>query len=160
MQNEKKRPASMTAISVEMGAWMLTSFIVFFLFMYGIGLAYRTEYCAFNMVIQMVWVYFAIRKYYLKHPENVLDYGSGILQGIEVSAIGIVGYTVFMMFFLWSNPIFFETIRKNTPLGDQLNPFMASLLILVLGIVIGLIWSYIVTRFLGAISKKEERYVE
>jgi hypothetical protein len=160
MQLAREKPSPILAISIEMGIWMLVGFISFFLLMYSMGFAYRTQYCIFNMVIQMFFIFLAIRKYYLKQPEFINNYVMGLVQGMGASVIGITGYTLFMTIFLWMNPVFFNTVRKNTAFGDQLSPFMASLLILVLGVAVGLIWSYIVTRFLGYMSKKENRYVE
>lgn len=145
----------MHAISIKMGLWMLAGFISFFLLMYTIGLGYRTELHLFNGVIQLFCLYWAIRYYYVRNPEDLDRYMAGVAQGMAASIIGIGGFTVFMTIFIALNPEFLETLRQNSQMGEYLTPFTASLFILVEGLMISLIGSYILTRILLDVTFKK-----
>jgi hypothetical protein len=136
----------MYAISIRMGLWMLLGSIAFFLLMYTIGLGYRNELHAFSAVIQLVFLYLAIQAYYRLHPDNIGNYMQGVLQGMGASIIGVGGFALFMTTFLLMEPTLMDTIRENSHLGKYLNPFTASLAILSIGLVVGLVGSYILTR--------------
>jgi len=145
----------MHAISIKMGLWMLAGFIAFFLLMYTVGLGYRPELHLFNGVIQLFWLYWAIRSYYAHNPEYLDRYIAGVAQGMRASVIGIGGFTVFMTIFIAMNPGFLETLRQNSKMGEYLTPFTASLFILVEGLMISLIGSYILTRILLDVTFKK-----
>lgn len=145
----------MHAISIKMGLWMLAGFISFFLLMFATGLGYRPELHLFNGVIQLFCLYWAIRAYYVQNPENMVRYMAGVVQGVRASVIGIGGFTVFMTIFIAVNPEFLETLRQNSHIGEYLTPFTASLFILVEGLMISLIGSYILTRILLDVTFKK-----
>lgn len=145
----------MHAISIKMGLWMLAGLISFFLLMFAIGLGYRTEVHLFNGVIQLFILYWAIRAYYVRNPENRVRYMAGVAQGMRASAIGIGGFTIFMTIFIAMNPQFLDTLRQNSQMGEYLTPFTASLFILVEGLMVSLIGSYILTRILLDVTFKK-----
>lgn len=145
----------MHTISIKTGLWMLAGFISFFLLMYSIGLGYRTELHLFNGAIQLFCMYWAIRLYYIQNPENTVRYIAGVIQGLRASVIGIAGFTVFMTIFIAMHPEFLETLRQNSNMGEYLTPFTASLFILVEGLMVSLIGSYLLTRFLLDVTFKK-----
>jgi hypothetical protein len=133
---------------------MLAGFISFFLLMYAVGLGYRSELRYVNVVIQLFFLYQSIRAYYVIHPELRGRYMSGVMQGMRTSLIGIAGFALFMTVFLTLNPTLLETIREHSDMGEYLGPITASLFILVEGVVISLIGSYILTRILLDVTFK------
>jgi hypothetical protein len=133
-------------ISIKMGLWMLAGFISFFLLMYTMGLGYRTELRLANVAIQLFCIYKAIRGYYAIYPRTEHNYLLGVAQGMWASAVGAGGFAVFMTVFLYLNPVFMDTIAKNSMVGGSLNPFTVSLYIVVEGLVVSLIGSYLLTR--------------
>ena len=133
-------------ISIKMGLYMLAGFISFFLLMYVMGLGYRTELRLVNVGIQIFCIYRAIRGYYAIYPRTKHNYLLGVAQGMWASAIGVGGFAVFMTVFLALNPIFMDTIVKNSLVGAHLNPFTTSLYIVAEGLIVSLIGSYIFTR--------------
>lgn len=145
----------MHVISIKMGLWMLAGFISFFLLMFAVGMGYRTELHLFNGVIQLFCLYWAIRAYYTQNPENRVRYMAGVAQGMWASAIGIGGFTIFMTIFIAMNPEFLDTLRQNSQMGEYLTPFTASLFILVEGLMVSLIGSYILTRILLDVTFKK-----
>ena len=136
----------MRHISIKMGLYMLAGFIAFFLLMYGLGFGYHSELRAFNAVIQILFLYRAIRAYYALDPRNTHNSLLGVAQGMWVSAIGVGGFAIFMTIFLSLNPIFMKAIAENSAVGAHLNPFTASISILTEGLIVSLIGSYIFTR--------------
>lgn len=139
----------MYAISIRMGLWMLLGSIAFFLLMYTIGLGYRNDVHVFSAVLQLVFLHFAIQAYYRLYPENIGNYIDGVLQGLGASIVGVGGFALFMTAFLLMEPALMKTIQEKAHLGKYLNPFTDSLLILSIGLVIGLIGSYILTRMVN-----------
>ena len=136
----------MQHVSIKIGLWMLAGFIAYFLLMYVMGLGYRTELRIANVGIQLFCIYRAIRGYYAIYPRTQHNYLLGVAEGMWTSAIGVGGFAVFMTVFLALNPIFMETIAKNSMVGAHLNPFTASLFIITEGLMVGLIGSYLFTR--------------
>jgi hypothetical protein len=142
-------------ISIRMGLFMLLSFIAFFLLMYTWGLGYRSELRLFNVVIQLFFMYLSINAYYKIDPKHKENYLLGVAQGIRTSAIGILGFIVFMIGFMLKETKFMETIRQNSSMGEYLNPFTANLYLLCEGMIVGLIGSYIMTRIWGVDMNKD-----
>jgi len=136
----------MAAISIRMGLWMLLGSIAFFLLMYSIGLGYRNEVHVFSVLLQLLFLYQAIQAYYRLHPDNIGNYMDGVLQGFGTSIVGVGGFALFMTAFLLMNPTLMDTIREQAYLGKYLNPFTDSLVILTIGLVVGIVGSYILTR--------------
>lgn len=133
---------------------MFTGFVIFFLSMFGLGFGYRGELSFFNIAIQLMCLYGGIKTYYRLHPKDIDNYMLGVSLGLEATAIGVVGFTIFFMIFLHFNPTFMDAIRQNSNLGTYLNPFTGSLFILTEGLVVGLIGSYILTRYFGYTVKE------
>ena len=136
----------MAAISIRMGLWMLLGSIAFFLLMYSIGMGYRNEVHVFSVLLQLLFLYQAIQAYYRLHPDNIGNYMDGVLQGIGTSIVGVGGFALFMTAFLLMNPTLMDTVREQSYLGKYLNPFTDSLAILTIGLVVGIVGSYILTR--------------
>jgi hypothetical protein len=136
----------MYTISIKMGLWMLAGFISFFILMYVLGFGQHIELHIFYLIIQIFCMYRAIRAYYALHPKSTHNNLLGVAQGMITSAIGIIGFALFMTIFLLFSPTLVKTMRIDSILGLGLNPYTASLIILTEGLMISLIGSYISTR--------------
>ena len=134
---------------------MFASLVGFFLLMFCLGLGFHSELRFFNAFILLFFMYRDIRAWYLSHPESIDNYLSGVTQGMGAAVIGVVGFTVFMILFLWMNPVFMDTLRQNSQVGEYLGPFTASIIILIEGVATSLIGSYILTRILIMNIKKQ-----
>lgn len=145
----------MNKISIRTGLAMLFVQVAFFLAMYAIGLGYHSELRVVNAGIVLLFMYRDIQAFFLKNPESMGNYMSGVTQGMGAAVIGVGGFTIFMTLFLWMNPVFLDTLRKTSSVGEYLGPFTASIIIFVEGIVVALIGSYILTRVLIMDIKKE-----
>lgn len=145
----------MGKISIKYGLVMLVGFISFFLLMYVLGFGHRTEFRIFNGVIHLFCIHQAILAYYKTFPENIGNYMKGVAQGMGASAVAVVGYILFLMFFLLGEKDLMTTIRQNSNIPSYLNFFTICLYILVEGIVVSLIGSYILMRIVDNNIKKE-----
>ncbi len=125
---------------------MLMGFTVFFLLMHLVGLSKNTNLRIFNGLIHISIIYLAIREYRKQFPESVSNYISGVAVGMWTSAIGVVGFAIFMALFFVLNPEFLNTVEGNIPIEQYLNPITGTLFILAEGVAISLIGSYLVTR--------------
>ncbi|PHN07256.1 DUF4199 domain-containing protein [Flavilitoribacter nigricans] len=136
----------MKKLAFRFGLWMLAGFVAFFLLMHLFGLSNNYNLRVLNGVIHLGVIYFAIKAFRSKYPDTVSNYVSGTAMGMYVSVVGVLGFTIFMILFLSFNPGFLQELREAMPMGDYLTPITASLFILMEGIVISLIGSYILTR--------------
>ena len=100
----------------------------------------------------------AIREYRKAHPEGLSNYLSGVAMGMYSSLIGVVGFVIFMVLYLSGDSELMAHIQANTPVGDYLNPITASLFILVEGVAVSLIGSYIVTRIVDMNMASDEAW--
>lgn len=146
----------MRNISIKYGLLMLVGLITFYLLMYVMGLAHRSEFRMLNGFIHLFFVYKAIQTYYKLYPENIGNYMMGVTQGMGASIIGVGGYTAFVTIFLAIDPTLMNLIRQNSNMAAYLNPYSVSLYILVEGLVVSLIGAYILTRVVDIQVKKEE----
>ncbi|MCB0633282.1 MAG: DUF4199 domain-containing protein [Saprospiraceae bacterium] len=136
----------MKKLAFRFGLWMLLGFIVFFLFMHLLGLSDNYNLRVLNGVIHLGIIYLTIKAFRSKYPDTVSNYVSGTAMGIYVSLVGVLGFTIFMILFLSFSPDFLNELRKAMPMGDYITPITASIFILVEGLAISLIGSYILTR--------------
>lgn len=136
----------MKKLALRFGLWMLLGFIVFFLLMHLLGLSQNYNLRVLNGLIHLSIIYLTIKAFRSKYPDTVSNYVSGTAMGMFVSLVGVLGFTIFMILFLSISPAFLHELRETMPMGDYLTPITASIFILVEGLAISLIGSYILTR--------------
>jgi hypothetical protein len=136
----------MKKLAFRFGLWMLLGFIVFFLFMHLLGLSDNYNLRVLNGVIHLGVIYVTIRAFRSKYPNTVSNHVSGTAMGMFVSLVGVLGFTIFMILFLSLSPDFLNELRETMPMGDYITPITASVFILVEGLAISLIGSYVLTR--------------
>ncbi|HMQ63354.1 MAG TPA: DUF4199 domain-containing protein [Flavilitoribacter sp.] len=136
----------MKKIAIKYGLWMFAGFVAFFLTMHLLGLSHRYFFRIFNGVFHIAAIYYAIREYRKQNEDSINNYVSGVAMGVYTSAVGVLGFTIFMLLYLAFDTGFMEHLRAAMPIGEYLNPITASLFILTEGIVVSLIGSYLVTR--------------
>jgi hypothetical protein len=137
----------MYTISIKMGLWMLAGYISFFSLMCVMGLGHHRELRVFYVFIQLFCIYRAIRACYAIHPRSTHNNLWGVAQGMLTSAVGVLGFILFLIIFLSLSPTLVSEMRSNYGIGQALDPYTASFFILAEGLIVGLIGSYILTRF-------------
>ena len=138
----------MKKIAIKYGLLMLAGFTAFFLIMHLLGHSQNYNLRIFNGIIHIGLIALAIREYRKAEPESLSNYLSGVAMGIYASLIGVVGFTIFMVLYLSADPVLMAAIQASIPIGEYFNPITASLFILVEGVAVSLIGSYIVTRII------------
>ena len=70
------------------------------------------------------------------------------------SLVGVIPFTIFMAILLAYNPAFLANIQSQSPIGEYFTPVTASLFILVEGVAISLILSYLMVRLLEILRER------
>ena len=72
---------------------------------------------------------------------------SGVTTGVLTSMAGVLPFTVFILVFLYKSPDLMEALTmKADSLGPYMNPWTAALVVLIEGIAVSLVGSYIIMR--------------
>jgi len=137
----------MKIIAIKNGIFMFLCFAGLFLFMHEIIGTQNYHLRVLNGIFHLGFMYLAIVQYRRRHPESTANHISGVAMGMFTSIIGIIPFVLFIMFYLMSDEAFMQHIQQSVGIGKYFTPFTTSLLILVEGVVISLVGSYVVTRF-------------
>lgn len=140
--NNKERIAEIYGTFITLGL------IVYFLLMYIAGLAHVTELRFFNLLIQTVGIYYAIQQYKKTHHGHI-NYFRSMVTGVASSFIASSTFTLFVFIFLKLNTPFMEALKIQAPLGEYLDPYIASFSIWFEGIFSGFTGTFILVNFLG-----------
>lgn len=136
----------MKKLAIRFGLWMFAGFVTFFLVIHVLSLSNNYNLRVLNGIIHLGIIYLSIKAFRSKYPDTVSNYVSGTAMGIYASAIGVLGFAIFMILFLYFDSGFLQELREAMPMGDYLTPITASLFILMESIAVSLIGSYILTR--------------
>lgn len=145
----------MRNIAFKYGLMMLVGFVALFLIMHEVGQAQNYNLRVLNGAIHLGLLVAAIREYRAKFPESYANYVSGVAVGMWSSVVGALSFAIFLFFYLIADEAFMAYIQNAVPIGQYLNPFTTSLFIVVEGIAVGLIGSYIATRVIDMIYAPE-----
>jgi len=142
----------MKAIAIRNGIYMALGFTLYFLIMMALDLGHNYYFRVFNGVIHVAFIAIAIKQYKVGYPEE-FNYLSGVAMGITSSLVGIVPFSIFMLIFLASSPEFMHSLAESSELiGQYLTPFTASLIVLLEGMGISFLASYIIMRLVDSYS--------
>jgi len=129
---------------------MAAGFILYFLIMQSLGFGGNYYFRIFNAVIHLTLITWAIKAFKDEYPDK-FNYLSGVSAGILTSLIGVVPFALFMLIFLYITPDFMEGIRSEAEnIGSYLTPFTASLIVLLEGIAVSVLASYVIMRIVDA----------
>ncbi len=144
----------MTKIAVKFGLIFFAALLVYFLLMRSLDLSDNFDFRVFNGLFQSVIIYLALRTYSRKFPQD-WNYLTGVITGVLTSLIGVLPFAIFQILHLNMNVGFMNHLKENVPyIGQYLNPFYASLIVLVEGMAVGMVLSYICMRIVDAMMKK------
>ncbi len=144
----------MTKIAVKFGLIFFAALLVYFLLMRSLDLSDNFDFRVFNGLFQSVIIYLALRTYSRKFPQD-WNYLTGVITGVLTSLVGVLPFAIFQILHLNINVGFMNHLKENVPyIGQYLNPFYASLIVLVEGMAVGMVLSYICMRIVDAMMKK------
>jgi hypothetical protein len=138
----------MKRIAIKYGISMFIGFVALFLIMHEVAQVRNFNLRILNGFIHFGLIYMAISAYRNEVLEQSGTVVSGVAAGMYTSIVGVLPFTLFMMFYLIADEPFMNYIQASIPIGEYFNPLTASLFILVEGIAISLIGSYIADRLI------------
>lgn len=128
------------------GSFIALGFIIYFFLCYILGVAHITELRFFNFVILIGCIYGTMKQY--KRTHGRLEYFNGLVNGVAAAFVGSSTFTLFIFFFLKFNDAFIAAIRENAPLGEYLDPYVASFSIWFENIFMGFMATFILINYL------------
>lgn len=137
----------MKRIAIKYGLYFFAGLTIIFLISYAAGLAANYQLRLVNGLLHPVILYYGIKQLRIQQPETHQNYVSGVAQGIYVGAIGTLLFAIFMTLFLAFEPNLMAEIQAAVGWGDVLNPFMAGVFVIMEGVAVSLIGSYLITRY-------------
>ena len=142
----------MKKIALRYGALMFAGFLLYFLLMKALHLSDNYNFRIFNGVIHISLIFMAIRQYRSDRPDE-FNYLSGAASGVVTSVVGVLPFAIFQLIYLSIDNSFMSYLQQNVAsIGQYLTPFTAALIILMEGLAVSVIASYIVMRVVDARS--------
>lgn len=129
------------------GTIVTIALILYFFVIYAVGFIYVTELRVFNLIIQVTGIYLALKQYRRTH-EGHLDYLRALSIGVGTSFIASSTFVLFLFFHLMIDQNLMNTIREHAPLGEYLDPYIASFSVWLEGIFSGFLASFIIVNYI------------
>ena len=124
--------------------------LVFFLLMKFVGQVHNFNFRVFNGLFHIIFVSLAIREYKSKFSKE-FNYLSGTATGIITSMVGVIPFAIFIAAYLAIDTQLMLELQENVPhIGRYLTPITSGITILMEGLAITFILSYIITRIVDA----------
>jgi hypothetical protein len=124
----RSKPAQLIQIYSTLIALGLAAY---FLFMYAIGLVPVTGLRYFNIVIMVAGIYFALKQFRRTHDH--MSYFRVLTLGTAIGTIATTAFAVFIFAFFTIEKNAMLMIQQKEPLGSYLNPYIASIIIILEG---------------------------
>ena len=138
----------MLKIAIKYGFVLALGLTFFFLIMHFLNLSQNYNLRLFNGVIHLSVIYFAMKAGLSTGVISGENYVNSVFLGMLSAFIGVSLFALFQMLFLNFDAVFMERIRETSGIGEYLNPYTASLIILVEGVAVSLIGSYLIARII------------
>lgn len=128
------------------GAIIAICLIVYFFVCYLLGIAHITELRFINFIILLVSIYKSFKQYIRTHGR--LEYFNGLITGVASAFVGASTFTLFIFFFLLLNDGFMQTLMQTAPLGEHLDPYIASFSVWFENIFMGFVATFILINYM------------
>jgi hypothetical protein len=148
-----------TRIAEIYGAIIALGLIVYFFIMYAAGLIHVIELRLFNLIIMLAGVYYALKQFKRTHTGK-LDYFRAMTTGLATAGIAAATFSLFLFIYLKLDGNLMRSIAENEPLGQYLNPYIASFIVLLEGVFSGFMASYLLANFLSTDTYVIDRAVD
>jgi hypothetical protein len=120
--------------------------IAYFLLMKVFNMAHVVELRFLNLVILIVGVFFALKKFKNTHTEH-MNYFRGLITGVATAAIGSVIFAVFLFVFMKVDTNMMNAIIENEPMGRYLNAYMAAFIVALEGVFSGFLVTFVLLNY-------------
>jgi hypothetical protein len=128
------------------GVRIAVSLILYFMIMKVSGLSHHVELRLLNLVILIVGVFFALKRFRKTH-EDRLNYFRALVTGVSTAAIGTVLFSVFLFIYMQADADLMKSVIENEPMGRYLNPYMAAFIVALEGVFSGLLVTFILINY-------------
>ncbi len=145
----------MKTIAFKYGLYFFGGLVAIFLTSYLLGLAANYQLRVVNGLLHMAILYYGIKELRVRQPDTHQNYVSGVAQGLYIGTVGTVLFSIFTVLFLIGASGLMAELQAATPLGNALTPVTAGVFILMEGIAVSLIGSYLLTRYVDARLEKK-----
>lgn len=128
------------------GVRIAAALIAYFIIMKLVGLAHHVELRLVNLLILVVGVHAALRRFKETHAES-LNYFRGLITGVATSAVASVLFGAFLFIYMKADQTLMQSVIENEPMGRYLNAYMASFIVALEGFFSGLLVTFILLNW-------------
>lgn len=128
------------------GLRIAVGLIVYFFAMKFAGLTHVVELRLLNLVILILGIYLALKKFKTTHEEH-LNYFRALATGVTAGAIASVIFGLFLFIWLNIDTDMMRAIEENDPMGRYLNPYIAAFIVALEGVFSGLLVTFILINY-------------
>jgi hypothetical protein len=129
------------------GSFIALGLILYFLISYFSGFVHIVELRLFNFVILGSGIFYALRQFQHTHGGQV-NYFRGLTVGVSSAAIGTSIFALFLFFIFKIDGGLYQSVVKEGPMGDYLNPYVACFAVWLEGIFSGFMATFILMNFI------------
>jgi len=120
--------------------------ISYFVVMQLVGLSHRVELRLLNLLILVVGVYLALKRFRETHASH-LHYFRALATGVSTAAIGSFIFAIFLFIYMSLDEGLMQSIIQHEPMGRYLNPYIAAFIVALEGVFSGLLVTFILINF-------------
>lgn len=136
-----------TRIPQIYGTLVAVALIVYFFLVYALGFIHVTELRVVNLFIQVAGIVFALKQYRRTH-DGTLNYMRAMFVGVATSFIATSTFVLFLFVYLQADTPLMEAIRAHAPLGEYLNPYIATFSVWLEGMFSGVTATFIIVNYI------------
>lgn len=136
-----------TRIPQIYGTLVTVALILYFFIIYAAGFIYVTELRVINLIIQVAGIYLALKQYRRTH-EGHINYLRAMSIGVGTSFIASSTFVLFLFIYLYLDPNLMNAIKTHAPLGEYLDPYIASFSVWLEGIFSGFMATFIIVNYI------------
>ena len=138
-------------LDVYYGLCIALGLILYFLLMRLIGLVHVVELRVFNLVIMVTGLNAAFKKFRTTDINRQFNYMRAFIFGISTSVVGSLAFAIFLFIYIsFIDRQLMLSIIENEPMGRFLNPYVASFIVTVEGILSGILATFILINVKNA----------
>lgn len=145
----------MQKIAFKYGFLMFLALVLLFVIVHLMGLSRNYNLRVLNGFVHLAFLFLAIKNYRIAEPKSVNNYVSGVAVGMYMTVVAVLLFGISMTIYLYSDQAFFAFLKENFPYPDFFTPYIASLVIILEGVVGSLIGGYIVTRLIDGLLEEK-----
>ncbi len=129
------------------GIRVAVGLIVYFFAMKFAGLTHVVELRLLNLVILILGIYLALKKFKSSHEKN-LNYFRALSTGVTTGAVASLIFGLFLFIWLNIDPDMMHAIEEHDPMGRFLNPYIAAFIVALEGVFSGLLVTFILINYI------------